>query len=72
MNFIQEEDNIKKALNLSYQRVLFESKVATLENFEETLRKRPKILHISCHGKHIEERKSKNRAMGLNMHDNDD
>ena len=51
---------------------MFESKVATLENFEETLRKRPKILHISCHGKHIEERGNKKQGMGLRMQDNDD
>ena len=45
-----------------------------MENFEETLRRRPKILHISCHGKHIEDRGTKKQGMmGLrNIGNNDD
>ena len=31
---------------------MYQSKVATKSNFEETIRKGPKVLHISCHGKY--------------------
>lgn len=50
LDFIKEEDNIKMALRNSKKSIGFLSKVATKENFEQTVRRAPKILHISCHG----------------------
>ena len=58
LNFKKEEREIKKALRKSKSKVLYQSKVATRDNFEEILRKEPKILHISCHGIRTEVRRN--------------
>ena len=50
MNFRKESKTIKKALEESKKQVIFQSKVATKSNFVETMSKKPKVLHISCHG----------------------
>ena len=57
LNFKKEEREIKKALRKSKLKILYQSKVATRDNFEKILRKEPKILHISCHGIRTEVRR---------------
>lgn len=50
LDFKKEKQTIKDALTSSGKRINFQSKVATKANFEETIRRKPLVLHISCHG----------------------
>ena len=50
LDFCREAKTIKIALTEAYRKINFMSKVATKQNFNETLNMAPKILHISCHG----------------------
>ena len=54
LDFRKEAEQIKKAIKNSGLRVVYESQIATRDNFERTIRNKPKIIHISCHGLKIE------------------
>ena len=40
------------------QKLVFKGQVATIENFSQILSENPKILHISCHGLRLSEKRS--------------
>lgn len=61
LDFLTESGTIKDALTESQQTINYQGKVATKENFELMIRKKPKVLHISCHGLRNEK-----HTMGLN------
>ena len=46
----KEKQTIKESLSQSGKMIKFLSRVATKSNFEETIRQKPTVLHISCHG----------------------
>ena len=50
LNFQKEAEIIKEALKESGQKIIYQSKVATKDNFEQIINKEPRVLHISCHG----------------------
>lgn len=50
LDFLREAKTIKEALDESGRQINFQGKVATLQHFEEIIRKKPTVLHISCHG----------------------
>lgn len=62
LDFKKEKQTIKEALSNSGKRIKFMAKVATKAHFEETIRKKPYVLHISCHGVKLA---VKNQAMTL-------
>ena len=61
LDYKQEAKNIKDALRESGMQITYYRKVATTANFEETIRKQPKVLHISCHGVY----KKNEKGMGV-------
>ena len=68
LDFKKEQKFIKKAINESDKHVTFLAKVANIHNFEDTINKRkPKILHISCHGVCKPQEKMHYRPMGLQV-----
>ena len=56
IRFQDEIEIIKQAVHESHQAITFKSKVATHSNFVEIINKQPRILHISCHGLHDDQR----------------
>ena len=50
LDFCKEKETIKSSLVQSGKQIKFLSRVATRANFEDTMGKRPTVLHISCHG----------------------
>ena len=50
INFSKELLSIKQAIKESEQSISFSSMVATVPNFTKMLNKKPKVLHVSCHG----------------------
>ncbi len=69
LNFRQEASQIKKAIKDSGLEVIYESKIATRENFERTIRKKPKIIHISCHGLKLENETERANKFSLDSAD---
>lgn len=63
LNFKAEADEIKKAIKKSGLQIVYQSKVATKINFEQTIRKNPKVIHISCHGIRLEIAKPQQMAI---------
>ena len=50
LTFRNEIQAIKNVLKESKQNLVFKSDVATTDSFTNMLDKKPRILHISCHG----------------------
>ena len=50
LNFKDEQSQIKKAIYGSKLGIVFESLVATKDNFETVISRKPRVIHISCHG----------------------
>ena len=57
LNFRQEQAKIKETLQDTSCKISFRAQVATKEAFSKTINEMPTVLHISCHGTYVEDKK---------------